>query len=148
MKKKGLTLIELIITLALVGIISTLVYSSFSNSNKFFSQVNEKLDVQHDGDMLIRRIDSDIIDAISLTTDISGSELIVEKKGNVKNTYALSGNVLKVNNSVVIANNIKAISFKSTEGRTVQIDFKIETNKVYSNFNTILTIRNWRDSSD
>jgi prepilin-type N-terminal cleavage/methylation domain-containing protein len=143
MKKKGLTLVELLITLALMSIILASVYSAFFSSNKAFSNINQKIEVQDEGNLLLRKFEQDIAGAVNVATNPTGSELTVEKNNNVKNIYTLSGSALRVNNTAVISNNVKNISFK-VEGKTVYINLTINNNKTSKDFSSIISVRNWR----
>jgi len=74
-RKSGFTLIELIIVLAIMGILTTLVFSMFSFNNNIFFSANKQYNIQNDVRLGIDTISEKLRFATSLTiTDVSTSE--------------------------------------------------------------------------
>ncbi len=110
----GFTLIELIITLALAGIIITIIYSFFFSSITMFHRNDKDIELQQQGQFIIGFLEEKIIESCGIT-------YLQDMNGHVKNET----------NEVI---NLKKIIFKNIPGASDK-GFVFQLSKE-PNFNT------------
>jgi len=118
--QKGITLIEIILIIAILGIISTAIYSAYFQGVKVLNFNNERIEVQRAQDLVYSRLAHSIRPLqISDLTIINNNELVI----NSNTSYYLNGNNLVIDNG----SNIRKISDLEFQ----EIIFTINDNKLY-----------------
>lgn len=108
--KKGITLIEVIITLAILGAVGMLAATFFGQGFSLYNAETESADLQED----MRLVLSDITNKVRITDEasisVSGNQLVVADY-----TYAFDGSRI-VRNSDEIATSIQTFEVNITNG--------------------------------
>lgn len=110
MNKKGFTLVEIIVVIALIAAVSLVMYTLFGQGLKLFTYESEAADRQ----MNMREVLSDITNKARITDSSS----ISYSSGTLtigSNSYLLSGDNIK-RNGAVIANGISAFTVSISSG--------------------------------
>lgn len=143
--KKGITLIELVITLGLIGIITGLVFFFFNSNKRAFDRVEIQSDLQYEAKEVMNKFSKYAMEAKSVTySETSNSivfslipsaedgtdtvEFIIEGGTATlidSNTIEYIGNKILMN-STEICTNLKSITLSGDKSRNVQIDLTLE----------------------
>jgi prepilin-type N-terminal cleavage/methylation domain-containing protein len=153
-KKRGFTLIEVLVTLALFALLMTLVSSAITNALRFHRQGIERARLKEKAQELLKVLSTELMasnefgavttniyttsgSSISfLKTDINESAASQATGGNLIVSYSLdtaTGNVIRLANSTSmcimniapVADNVKALKFSSTDPGMWMIDIDV-----------------------
>lgn len=90
-KTKGMTLVELIAVIAIMGIITWLIYSIFASSNTLFGKAHGQVKLQDELRLISTAIEEDIKASISKGVSVAGSSITVAIAGETAVSYDFSG---------------------------------------------------------
>ncbi|MBU3127721.1 MULTISPECIES: type II secretion system protein [Clostridium] len=154
-KKKGITLIELVISIAILSIALTVIYSFFSTDYKAINKAQVELELQSEAEKAIEKISDIAIQSSKMEKNKTNNIKFI--KENIEYEFILSGEnnakknkklYLQVDNTdkIEIAKYIEDIIYNKTEQRDkiigVEIEIKLEKNDIKKNIKTKVYFRN------
>lgn len=135
-KKKGITLIELIIALGLMGVISVLVFTFFFSNQEKLNEVGIKSDLQYEAKNVLENISKYAMEATSAKWNGSGNS----KKLSF-DIVSESGEKIEKGIELIMNNKTKEIILKSIDGRVTTISESFKSARVDINDPTKLKFK-------
>lgn len=141
--KKGITLIELIITLGLIGIIIALVFSFFFTNKKTLNKVEVKSDLQYEAKVILESVSKYAMSATKVDYVKSGGDLslitftlIPDSNNDAKTAeFKISGSNIslstkKQDGSIInhsdLSSNLKEVIVSESKSESIDIDLTME----------------------
>lgn len=146
--KKGVTLIELLITIAIVSIIITPISLFFISNLKTLNETQIRLDLKDEGQKAIQLItktamDSAGIESISSEGDLNKEKVEIKFKGNSKQLSFTKGDKIVINNGESCdAKYITDITILDSDKDIIEIIVHMKNGKIEEKFNTKIAFRN------
>ena len=143
MNKKGMTLIELMITVIILSIFILAVGTIVITSWKFWNSGLEQVQLQRDASYAFARIEKFVHSGSGATVLGGGSGLQVTE-GGTTHIFQLSGDILQLitgGNTEAIASGVNNVNFL-TAGDTVTVTLALQDGNSYADFRTTILLRN------
>lgn len=137
--KKGFTLVELLVTLGIVGIVIILIFNLFTINLKSFNRSSDNIELQEEGQKLMNKIVSVAMESKDMhiynknEVQVNSGDISIKKvifsKDESNHTFELSQDIVKYNN-LEITNDIKDIIITPIDNkRSIKVRILLEKNK-------------------
>lgn len=158
-KKKGVTLIELVIALGLLSIISTLIFSFFFINKKKLDEVSIKADLQYEAKVAMDTISKYAMDATSVKVDNETSpgkitfSLIDESGAKIEDGAVFNINKPEITLEVkakggsvilskIICSNLNTIKVSVNESKNIYVNLMLEKKDISYSVEESFLLRN------
>jgi prepilin-type N-terminal cleavage/methylation domain-containing protein len=110
-KKNGFTLIEVIVSLVLLGIIGTMVGMGIVNIAKSYITSSKNLDMAQKGTLVLSRLVKELSEAKSITAaTATASSITYTRVDNVTNTISVTAPNLLLNNADILTDQVSSFT--------------------------------------
>lgn len=133
--KKGITLIELVITLGLMGFITALVFSFFISNQKTLDRVDIKSDLQYEAKEVMNKISKYAMEATSVNCDTPNKIIfsLVSSVGGIIEEgaiFKITGNEISLSGEgiteSIICTKLKSITVGGDNKKNLEVEIVLE----------------------
>ena len=108
-KKNGFTLVEIIVTLVLLGIIGAIAGLGIANIARSYITSSQNVDTAQKGTLVLSRLVKELSEVHSITT-ATASSITFTRYDNVTDTISVSGSTLLLNTTDILTNQVSTFT--------------------------------------